>query len=119
MKFGALAASGELGKFPEPSGALRGFPSGGVSLSSLNCLAVLTVGLPIGHCVRRASLQVHSVPLAHCPSQDRTWASLPEIPPLAVYTQAWQWLENCFAFHSQETAEPLVADCSVPLSLSP
>lgn len=117
MKFGAFAAAGELEKFPEPTGALRGFPSGRVSVSfSLSCVTVPP-------CVHHASEGLFHkpipVPLAQCPSQDGTWASLPKSPPPAEYTQAACGSETVFAFHSQEIAEPLVADCSVPLSLSP
>lgn len=50
MRFRALAASGELNQFPECPGALRGFPSERVNVSSLRallcCPQILQWGLP-------------------------------------------------------------------------
>lgn len=118
MKWRALAASREPEKFPEAPGAL-GTPEwkGKLVLGKLPGCA--DQGASSGSLLRGLfHKSPHRLPLLPFPPRD-TRASLPEIRPPAVHAQARLWLRTCFAFRSQETAEPSVADCSTPLSLSP
>lgn len=117
MKFGARDAPGELGKLPRPPGAPRGFPSGRVSPSSLSRMTVRP-RIHRGSCLSRPSPQVRPRPPCSASFPGPHVGLLTRDPSSCVHPGRL-WLGNCFAFHSQETAEPLVADCSVPLSLSP
>lgn len=57
--------------------------------------------------------------LARLLSQDHTQPSVPRLLQLCTPRPGARSLPSCFTFHSQNTAEALAADCSMPLSPSP